>query len=190
MKNSRNFAVRNICVIGIFSALSVVLAMLIHLPLLPMVSFLEYDPADISIFLIAGALGPVAGLIMTAVVSLIQGLTVSAASGWIGIAMHFLATGLFVLAECATLALLRNRVSTTKSMALAMCAGVVAMTAIMTLWNIVLTPIFMGVSRADFMPYLPYIVLFNLLKAAINGTAAFFLWQLLRRPIEKYLPRA
>jgi len=186
----RNTAVRDICVIGVFSALSVVLAMLIHLPLIPSVAFLEYDPADIPIFLISGALGPIAGLIMTAVVSVIQGITVSASSGWTGILMHFLATGFFVLAECLVLRLMRKKnISETLSMICAMGAGVVTMTVVMMLWNLIFTPFFMHMSLQDFLPFLPYIVLFNVLKAAINGAAAFILWRLLRRPIEKYLPR-
>ena len=56
-------------------AISIVLVMVIHLPIFPAVAFLEYDPADIPILVGAFAFGPVAGLILTVVTSLIQGLT-------------------------------------------------------------------------------------------------------------------
>ena len=48
-------------------AVSIVLVALIHLPILPMVPFLEYDPADIPILVGTFAFGPVAGLILTIV---------------------------------------------------------------------------------------------------------------------------
>ena len=62
-------------------ALAVVLVMLIHFPIFPAVAFLEYDPADIPILIGAFAFGPLAGVLLTVIASLIQGLTVSAASG-------------------------------------------------------------------------------------------------------------
>ena len=66
---------------GILVALSIVLVYLIHFPIFPAVAFLEYDPADFPILVGTFAFGPAAGLILTIVTSLIQGLTVSAASG-------------------------------------------------------------------------------------------------------------
>ena len=59
----------------------------------PAAAFLEYDPADIPILIGTFAYGPIAGFILTIVVSLIQGSTVSAGSGVIGIVMHIVATG-------------------------------------------------------------------------------------------------
>ena len=78
-------------------AISIVLVSVIHFPLIPAAAFLEYDPADIPILICAFAYGPVAGFILTAVVSFIQGMTVSAQSGIIGIIMHIFATGACVL---------------------------------------------------------------------------------------------
>ena len=73
-------------------AISIVLVMVIHFPIFPMVAFLEYDPADIPILIGTFAFGPGAGILLTVVVSLLQGLTVSAGSGVYGIIMHILAT--------------------------------------------------------------------------------------------------
>lgn len=74
-------------------AISVILVSIIHFPIFPAVAFLEYDPADIPIFIGTFAFGPIAGLMITVVVSLVQGLTVSAGSGAYGIIMHIIATG-------------------------------------------------------------------------------------------------
>ena len=88
---------RKLTTLAMLAALAIVLVALIHFPLVPAAPFLEYDPADIPIFIGTFLFGPAAGLALTAVVCVIQGVTVSAASGPIGIIMHFLATGTFVL---------------------------------------------------------------------------------------------
>ncbi len=194
MKNK----IRNISIIGIFSALSVILVLFIHFPIFPAVAFLEYDPADIPIFLITAALGPWYGLIMTVVVSVIQGITVSAASGGVtGIFMHIFATGSFVLAEGLVIKGLKRRsseqISTerkipkTSRIIGGICAGVVAMTLVMALWNLILTPIFMGLPLAAVLALYPYIVAFNLIKAIINGAIAFIFYKALEKIIYKYL---
>ena len=82
---------------GMLVAISVVLAYFVHFPIIPGLNFLEYDPADISIFIGTFAFGPLGGIALTVVTSLIQGLTVSAGSGAYGIIMHIIATGTFVL---------------------------------------------------------------------------------------------
>ncbi len=181
--------VLTISTIGVFSALSIVLVMLIHLPLIPSVSFLEYDPADVPIYLITAVLGPVAGLIMTAIVSIVQGITVSASSGWIGIVMHFLATGFFVAAEGILLKFCRRLgKSEVFSAIVGLGAGFMASVAVMILWNLLFTPIYMGITLEQLLPLLPYIALFNIVKAGINGVATFVLYRLLRLPIARFFP--
>ena len=48
---------------GLLVAISIVLVYFIHFPIFPAVSFLEYDPADISIMIGTFAFGPLAGFI-------------------------------------------------------------------------------------------------------------------------------
>ena len=68
--------------LGILAAISVVLVAIVHFPLIPAAAFLEYDPADVPILLGTFALGPAAGILLTLVAIVIQGVTVSAASSW------------------------------------------------------------------------------------------------------------
>ena len=82
---------------GVMVAISVALVYLIHFPIFPAVAFLEYDPADIPILIGTFAFGPLAGLALTVVTSVIQGLTVSSGSGLYGILMHVIATGVLVI---------------------------------------------------------------------------------------------
>ena len=65
---------------GMMAAISIILVYLIHFPIFPAASFLEYDPADIPIFICTFLYGPLSGFILTVIVSFIQGFTVSAHS--------------------------------------------------------------------------------------------------------------
>ncbi len=179
-----------ISVIGIFSALSIVLVLSIHFPLIPAVPFLEYDPADIPIYLITAFLGPVAGLIMTAIVSIIQGVTVSVSSGIIGIIMHFLATGFFVITEGYMLKLLNKKSSALTSLSIAILTGFFASVAVMVLWNLLFTPIYMNIPFAQLLPLLPFIILFNVIKAGLNGIATFVLYCALHAPVSYILKKS
>ena len=58
---------------GMLVAISIVLVYFIHFPIFPAVAFLEYDPADISILIGTFAFGPLAGILLTVVTSVIQG---------------------------------------------------------------------------------------------------------------------
>ena len=89
--------IRKLVTMAMLAALSIVLVYVVHFPIFPAAPFLEYDPADIPILIGTFAYGPVAGIILTVVVSVIQGMTVSASSGFMGIAMHIFATSILVL---------------------------------------------------------------------------------------------
>ncbi len=158
---------------AILVALSIVLVMFIHFPIFPMVPFLEYDPADIPILLGTFAFGPAAGLLLTVVVSLLQGLTVSAASGPYGIIMHIIATTTLV-----TIAgLIYRRHKTKKTAIIGLIAGTAAMVVVMFFANLVITPLFMGVTREVVISLMPFILAFNAVKAGINSIVTFMLYK-------------
>lgn len=165
---------RKLTTMALLSALAVIMVALIHFPLLPAAPFLEYDPADIAILIGTFLFGPMSGLALTAIVSVLQGLTVSAASGPIGILMHFLATGAFSLMAGL---IYRKRHDITGAV-LALAAGTIAMTIIMSICNLLLTPIFLGAPLQTVLDLmLPAIVPFNLLKATINSVVTFFVYK-------------
>lgn len=160
--------------LGILAAVSVVLVAIVHFPLIPAAAFLEYDPADIPILLGTFALGPAAGILLTLVASVIQGLTVSAASGWYGILMHVIATGTYVLVAGN----IYKAHKTKKQAILALICGTLAMTAVMIPANLFITPIFMGAPRSAVAAMLPTAIIpFNLLKAGINSVITFLLYK-------------
>ena len=164
---------------GILGAISVVLVALIHVPLIPTAPYLEYDPADIPILISAFAFGPLPGLLLTVVVSLIQGIAFSA-SGPYGILMHIIATGVFVLAAGSIYRFKKSK----KAAAIALVCGTLAMTAVMIPANLIVTPAFTGMP-ADVIKtmLLPGIIPFNLIKAGLNSVVTFLLY----KRISKYL---
>ena len=154
-------------------AISVVLVYLIHFPIFPAVAFLEYDPADIPILIGTFAFGPLSGVLLTVVTAIVQGVTVSAASGIYGILMHIIATGALVIT--AGLIYIKNKTRT--GAIIALICGVIVMTVVMIGANMVITPIFMGVPRSVVWDLMPFIAAFNAIKAGINGLVTFLVYK-------------
>ena len=170
----KNF--KELTAMAILTALSVVLVAIVHFPIFPAVAFLEYDPADIAILICGFAFGPGAGIATTIAAALIQGLTVSAQSGIYGIIMHIIATSALVL--MSSMIYRRNR--TRRGALISIICGVLTMTAVMIPANLFITPVFMGAPREAVVQLLPYIVLFNFIKAGVNGLITFLVYKSIR----------
>lgn len=158
---------------GMLVAISIVLVYFIHFPIFPAVAFLEYDPADISILIGTFAFGPLAGILLTVVTAVIQGVTVSAASGLYGIIMHVISTSVLVLVS----GLIYKYNKTRKGAVIALLCGVAAMTLVMIGANMIITPLFMGVPRNIVWSLMPFIAGFNAIKAGINSVVTFLLYK-------------
>ncbi len=167
---------------GVMSGLAIVLALLIHFPLFPAVSFLEYDAGDIPIFLLSMIAGPIWGSLAAIVAAILQGTTVSAASGIIGILMNILSTCSFVWANALFLRLFRQLAKKRPLLhqSIAVIGGLCGLLLAMTAWNIIVTPFYMGVPRSVVLSLLPWIILFNAIKGVVNGACALLLWRALQ----------
>lgn len=155
-------------------AISVVLVFIVHFPLFPAAPYLEYDPADIPIFIGTFAFGPLSGVVLTVLVSVIQGTTVSASGQIWGILMHIMATGSFAVVAGNLYKHRKDR----KSAVIALVLGVLVMTAVMCAANLVITPIYSGMSRSAVAALIPPVILpFNLIKAGVNALITFFLYK-------------
>ncbi len=169
---------RKLTTLAMLSALGVVLAATIHFSIIPAAPFLEYDPADIPIFIGSFLFGPLAGLGLTVAVSIIQGVTVSAGGGIIGIIMHILSTGSF----CIVTGIIYKRKKSRKNAAIALFFGTITMTIVMVFCNLIFTPIFLGTPiQAVIELLLPAIIPFNLIKASLNSIITFLIY----KPISK-----
>ena len=162
------------------AAISLVLLLLIRIPF-PPAPFLVYDPADIPIFIGAFAFGPLTGIILTLIVSFIQAFILGG-DGIIGFFMHVVSTGAFVLVAGH---IYKHR-KTRKSAVIALICGTIVMTASMLLWNLLITPVFLGVPRETVIAMLATVILpFNLLKAGINSIVTFLTYKSISRFLHK-----
>lgn len=163
---------------ALLAAISLVLMLLIRIPF-PPAPFLVYDPADIPIIISAFAFGPAAGLAITFVVSFIQAFAM-AGDGIIGFLMHMLSTGIFVVLA----GLLYKKHKTRKRAVLSLIVGSLVMVATMIGWNLIITPLYLGVPReAVIGMILPILLPFNLIKAVVNSVVTFLIY----KPIAKLL---
>ena len=184
----RNKRVEKLVKLALLCAMSLVLMYVVRFPLIPTLPFLEYDMADVPILIGAFMFGPLEGLLLTAVVSLLQALTVSAGSGWVGCIMHFFSTGAFAIIA----GVIYHRRHNIRGAIEGLLIGSAAMIAIMVPLNYFLTPIFVSgqsMTYADAQGYIWSVmwsfVAFNSDKAAINSVVTFVVYKPLSRLFKK-----
>jgi riboflavin transporter FmnP len=174
MESKTNKLVR----IAVLSALSIVLVMLIRFPIIPSAPFLEYEPGDVPMLVAAFMYGPWAGFVMTVIVSIIQAFTVSAASGWVGLVMHVISAGTFVIVSGT----IYKRFHTFKGAFAALAAGSISMVLVMIPSNLYFSVNFYGIPYDAVMAMLPTAILpFNLIKSLANSLLVILVYKPLTR---------
>ena len=176
---------RKMIILALFTALSVLLIALVHFPLLPAAPWLEFDLGDVPILLASLLYGPLAGLIVTVIASVIQAYTVSAQSGVYGMIMHILASGTMALVAGGLF-----RVTEKSSwrmifrLVFSFVTAALALIAVMVPANLLVTPLFIGQSAKEILPLIPAAVVpFNALKGIINAVAVSALYLALYKRI-------
>ena len=163
---------KKIAKLAVLAALSILLVAVLRFPLVPAVHWLEYDAADIPILIGTFLYGPWTGIFLTLIVSVLQGVTVSAQSGWVGIVMHFLATSSLVLVSGCVYKFFHTK----RGALVGLIAGSLTMTVLMIPLNYIFTPLY-GTPVEAVTQFLPWIVLFNFAKAGINSAVTFFVYK-------------
>lgn len=70
-----------------------------------------------------------------------------------------------------------NRKKTKATAVFGLTAGMAAMAVVMVGANLLITPMFMGVSKDVVWKLMPFIIGFNVIKAGINGAVTFLLYK-------------
>lgn len=174
----KNDATKRMVTLSMLTAMAYALVCLIRIPV---VVFLKYEPKDV-IITIGGLLyGPMAALIISTVTALLEMVSISE-TGWIGAVMNLLSSASFA---CTAALIYKNRRTLTGAV-LGLAAGSVAMVGVMLLWNWLITPLYMGVSRAVVEGMLlPAFLPFNLLKAGLNSALVLCLYKPLVSALRK-----
>lgn len=140
---------------------------------IPMVLFLKYDPKDVIVVIAGFIYGPLAALSISVIVSFVEMFTVSD-TGFIGLVMNILSTCAFA---CIASYIYKKK-HTIAGAVTGLTLGVLLMTAVMLLWNYLITPIYMGYPREAIVKLLlPAFLPFNLVKGGLNTALTLLLYK-------------
>ena len=163
--------IKTICSMAMLTAIAVACDIFLRIPNIG--GFLTYEPKDVILTIGAFIFGPIAGLVMALVVCLIEMITIST-TGPIGLVMNFLSSAVFI--GVSSIIYHRNKKMSRAITGLA--AGSLSLIAIMLLWNYIMTPIYMGVSREQVLAlFIPVLIPFNAIKAGLNSALILFLYK-------------
>ncbi len=181
-RTDASMSTKRIVVTAMLSAVAYVVMVAIHLNLVPAAPFLTYDPKDVIIAIGGFIYGPAQVLIISVIVSFLEMITVSD-TGIIGFVMQVIAT----LSYAGVASVIYKRLHTKKGALTALICGTISMAIIMVLWNLLLSPIYLGTDRATVVSLLvPAIIPFNTLKGVLNSVIVLLIYN----PIVTALRRA
>ncbi|MBQ1861431.1 MAG: ECF transporter S component, partial [Clostridia bacterium] len=151
MENQTNtrFDTKKLIMLALMSAIAYVVMFLSKQIPINVLGFLTFDLKD-AVICIAGFLfGPLAAAEISVVVSFIEMYTISSTGIW-GFIMNVLST----CTLACTAAWFYQRKRTQVNAILGLIVGVLLMSAVMVLWNYLITPIYMTVPREQIIPLL------------------------------------
>lgn len=157
------FTTKKMTTLALFTALALVLSLLIRFPMVPAVSFLSYDPKDIVIGIGGFLFGPLSALVISVLTSFLE--LLFKGGNLLDVVMNVISTCTFI----CTASWIYKRQHTKKGALCGLIAGIIVNILSMLLWNYVVDPIYFGMPREAVIAMLPWIALFNLLKCGINA---------------------
>ena len=170
--------IKKITILAMLSAFAYVVMCFLRVPV---VLFLKYEPKDVIITIGGFLYGPLAAFGISCVVSFLEMLTVSD-TGWIGMIMNILSPCSFA----CTAAFFYKKRHTLSGAITGLLVGIALMVVVMLGWNYVLTPLYMGQSRADIAAMLvPVFLPFNLIKGGLNAAITALLYRPLVQGLRK-----
>lgn len=184
MKNT-SWQLRRLCVVAMLCAVAFAAVAFIRIPV---VLFLKYEPKDVILTIGGFLFGPWTGAAMAVAVALLELVTISD-TGIIGLLMNILSSCLFV----CTAALIYHSKKTLARAVVGLVCGAIVATGGMLLWNYLITPLYMAVSRQDIAQMLlPVFLPFNLLKGGLNATLTMLLYKSISSALRagRLLPQA
>jgi riboflavin transporter FmnP len=163
--------------IAIFAALAYVSVALIRIP----VMFLTFDFKDVIVTVCGLFYGPLAAVTLAVVVPLLEFITISD-TGVYGLIMNFLSS--FAIAFTASL--IYKFKKTLLGAIIGLVSGVFAVTAVMMLANLLITPYFMHAPVETVVSMIPTVLLpFNFTKAVLNAAVTLLLYKPISRILKK-----
>ena len=168
----RKIDTKKLAVLAMLTALAYVVMWISKI--LPSVNdFLDFDFKHVVICIGGFIYGPVSAGLITVVVCFIEMITISGTGPW-GCLMNIIGTASF----CCTACYVYKKNHTMKGAVIGLSLGVIVMTALMLLWNYLVTPIYQGMPRSAIADMLvPVFLPFNLVKGGMNMAATLLLYK-------------
>ena len=135
--------------------------------------FLKYEAKDVILTIGGFIYGPIGAMAASFVVAFVEMVTISE-SGPIGFLMNFLAASSYA---CIA-SLIYHKKRTPLGAVLGLAVGSLTLTAVMLLWNYIITPIYTGWSRESVAALLvPVFLPFNLIKGGLNTAFVLLIYK-------------
>ncbi len=175
-------SVKKLTTIALISCIAYLTILVFKVP----VQFLSYEIKDVIIAIGAMYLGGVSGIIICFVVSIIEMITISD-SGIIGFLMNFISSVSYIIPICyfynKTETVFCNKIP---KIVKGIILGTIFMSINMFIFNVILTPIYLGISLKETMKLLFTLVTpFNIIKGIINGFLIYLIYKPLLKIVKK-----
>lgn len=145
------------------------------------VGFLTFDLKDAVLTVVAFLYGPIYGVVSSILVALLEFVSVSD-TGVYGLIMNALSSAVFT----ATCGLIYKYRRTLLGAVLGSVSAVLAMTAVMLVANVFITPFYMGVGRAEVASMIPTLLLpFNIIKGVVNAAITMIIYKPITSALKK-----
>ncbi len=155
--------------IALFCALAYVVMLIFRVN----VSFLTFDLKDVLITICGLTFGPIAALVSSLLVATLELVTVSD-TGFYGFLMNFISSATF---SCVAAFIYKYKKDIFGAV-VSIVSAIFSLTAVMMLFNLFITPKYMGVDRSMVVELIPTLLLpFNLTKAIFNGALVLLLYK-------------
>ena len=140
---------------------------------IPLVLFLKYDSKDVIIVMGGLLFGPMTSFVITVIVSVIQMVTVSG-TGVIGCIMNIISSCAFA----CTAAYFYRKKRRFSGAVFGLFCGWGCQVVIMTLWNYLIAPVYMGYPREEIVALLfSAFIPFNLIKGGLNAALTMIFYK-------------
>lgn len=168
--NTNRWDTRQLVILSLMCAISALLSF-IEFPLLPGVAWLKYDASAMPAIVSGFAYGPVAGIVVGIIGSLIHGILLG---DYVGALMNIFIICCFVLPS----ALIYKRKHSWSGAVVALVVGSVVSVIGALLANLVIMPLYFGMPvEAVAEMILPVLAPFNLIKAALNSVLTVIVYK-------------
>ena len=175
--NHNSYKIKRLTAVAMFCALSYVCMLFVKIP----VQFLTLDVKDSLIILCSLLFGPISGIAVAIIVPFLELITISG-TGVYGFIMNVLSSVVFSSVAGVIYYYRKSMVGAV----IGLITGVCAVTAVMLLANLLITPHYMGVPMEAVAKLIPKVLLpFNFMKATLNAGIVLLLY----KPLSTMLKR-